>query len=164
MSAGGIIADTMKNLKYTVVNPEAVMKSPKVQARIAAAKKASTDKIEEAVKSVGHFAWRRSRSDDTKKINFEVESGATSFIVKLDIYPAYVEEFEPIKAYKIFYNDDRGEGYVYLGGNKKSPYLVVQTPTSSKEAAQHWFEMIFGNNLVFQPERTLDENIHLTKR
>ena len=38
MSAGGILTDTMANLKYSVVNPEAVMKSPKVQARIAAAK------------------------------------------------------------------------------------------------------------------------------
>ena len=47
MSAGGIIADTMANLKYTVVNPEAVMKSPKVQARIAAAKKAAADKQKE---------------------------------------------------------------------------------------------------------------------
>jgi hypothetical protein len=44
MSAGGILADTMANLKYSVANPEAVMKSPKVQAKIAAAKKAAADK------------------------------------------------------------------------------------------------------------------------
>jgi hypothetical protein len=164
MSAGGILADTMANLKYTVSNPEAVMKSPKVQARIAAAKKAAAVKIEEAIKSVGHFAWRRSGSDDTKKINYEVKPGETSFIVKLDIYPAYVEEFEPIKAYKIFYNDFRGEGYVYLGGDKKNPYLVVQTPTSSKEEADRWLEKIFGSDLVFNPDRAFKENIRYTKR
>ena len=44
MSAGGILTDTMANLKYTIVNPEAVMKSPKVQARIAAAKEFAKEK------------------------------------------------------------------------------------------------------------------------
>ena len=119
--------------------------------------------IEEAIKSLGHFAWRWSNSDDTKKINYEVESGATSFIVKLDNYPAYIEEFEPLKGYKIFYNDFRGEGYVYMGGGK-NPYLVVQTPTSSKERADDWLEKVFGSDLVFNPDRTFRENIHYTKK
>jgi hypothetical protein len=286
MSAGGILTDTMANLKYKVANPEAVMKSPKVQAKIAAAKKAAAEKktsantvvnpeatksplmfvrnlvkayikspeknvlkewsddnggrksplptgssyivylnkghpegakpggffnsqyseglhyavskdetrliypkktddwitdlvnaakdadvfvkqplskIEEAIKSLGHFAWRWSRSDDTKKINYEVKSGETSFIVQLDNYPAYIEEFQPLKGYKIYYsNFSNEEGEIYMGGGNK-PYLVVTTPTSSKERAEHWFEMKFGSDLVFKPDRTFRENIHYIK-
>jgi hypothetical protein len=62
MSAGGILTDTMANLKYTVVNPEAVMKSPKVQARIAAAKAKAKTKAKEKVKEKV-----KPKSDDKKK-------------------------------------------------------------------------------------------------
>jgi len=57
MSAGGIITDTMANLKYTVANPEAVMKSPKVQAKIAAAKERATYKISSAKKADEKFKF-----------------------------------------------------------------------------------------------------------
>ena len=120
--------------------------------------------IEEAIKSLGHFAWRWSGSDDTKKINYEVKSGATSFIVKLDNYPTYIEEFQPLKGYKIYYkNNFDEEGEIYMAGDK-NPYLVVQTPTSSKVRAEHWLEMKFGSDLVFKPDRTFRENIHYIKK
>jgi hypothetical protein len=274
MSAGGILTDTMANLKYTVVNPEAVMKSPKVQARIAAAKKAAADKQkvsespmkflsnlvlryikspekyvlkawsddnngrstplltgkgyivylnkghpegakagafhnsaygeglhyavqeeqtrliyprktgdwitdltdaaeeadvlvkkpnkkknQEAIKSIGHFAWRRSGSDDTKK-RYIVKSGETQILLELNNYPTYLEEFKPMKGYKIFYKDFKGEGSVSVLIDKKTnkEYLYVMTPTSSKEEADKWLET-FGSNLVFHPEKTLRENI-----
>ena len=89
MSAGGILADTMANLKYTVVNPEAVMKSPKVQAKIAAAKaKAKAkEKVKEKVKP---------KSDDKKKFKDFLKS------VREQNYHSYT--------------DDRDEEVMYSAG------------------------------------------------
>ena len=70
MSAGGIVADTMANLKYTIVNPEAVMNSPKAQARIAAAKKAA-EKFK-LIYKIGYTMYKVPSGDALQR---EIEEG-----------------------------------------------------------------------------------------